>query len=79
MFLRTLIFNSLIAKLATGQDVGPCNYKTLAQSIDHFGASNETFQQRYSYFDEFYKPGGPIMFFQGEEGNGDCAVSASRG
>ncbi|KAI1205261.1 peptidase S28 [Annulohypoxylon truncatum] len=36
--------------------------------IDHFGASNRTFQQRYSIFDEFYKPGGPIMFFQGEEG-----------
>ncbi|KAI1453136.1 peptidase S28 [Annulohypoxylon moriforme] len=44
-----------------------CDYKWITQPIDHFGAANGTFQQRYSIFDEFYKPGGPIMFFQGEE------------
>ncbi|KAI0380613.1 peptidase S28 [Hypomontagnella monticulosa] len=45
-----------------------CDYQWITQPIDHFGASNGTFMQRYSIFDEFYKPGGPIMFFQGEEG-----------
>ncbi|KAI2472709.1 peptidase S28 [Annulohypoxylon bovei var. microspora] len=44
-----------------------CDYKWITQPIDHFGITNGTFQQRYSVFDEFYKPGGPIMFFQGEE------------
>ncbi|KAI1378058.1 peptidase S28 [Hypoxylon crocopeplum] len=44
-----------------------CDYKWITQPIDHFYQTNGTYQQRYSIFDEFYKPGGPIMFFQGEE------------
>ncbi|KAI2617711.1 peptidase S28 [Hypomontagnella submonticulosa] len=44
-----------------------CDYQWITQPIDHFGAVNGTFKQRYSIFDDFYKPGGPIMFFQGEE------------
>ncbi|KAI1382985.1 peptidase S28 [Hypoxylon trugodes] len=44
-----------------------CDYKWISQPIDHYGKSNGTFLQRYSIVDDFYKPGGPIMFFQGEE------------
>ncbi|XXH02210.1 hypothetical protein Hte_008578 [Hypoxylon texense] len=52
----------------------PCGYKWITQPIDHFGDANGTFQQRYSIFDGFFKPGGPIMFFQGEESWAlDCA------
>jgi hypothetical protein len=51
-----------------------CDFKYLTQQLDHFGESNETFQQRYSMFPEFFKRGGPILFFQGEEGILDCAV-----
>ncbi|KAI1415503.1 peptidase S28 [Hypoxylon sp. FL1857] len=51
------------AQLTTSE----CDYKWITQPIDHFGLTNGTFQQRYSIFDEFYKPGGPIMLFQGEE------------
>ncbi len=65
---------AIAASLAAAQDLSPCSYKNLTQSIDHFGAYNGTFQQRYSIFDEYFKPGGPVFLFQGEEGNGDCAV-----
>ena len=52
-----------------------CEYLHITQSIDHFGNHNGTFQQRFSIFTEFFEPGGPIMFFQGEESfDLDCAV-----
>ncbi|OTA85840.1 hypothetical protein M434DRAFT_35996 [Hypoxylon sp. CO27-5] len=51
-----------------------CDYKWITQPIDHFGLASGTFQQRCSIFDEFYKPEGPIMLFQGKEGwYLDCA------
>lgn len=47
----------------------PCNPKTkfFNQTLNHQGPSNETFQQRYQLVDEFFKPGGPILFYQGAE------------
>jgi hypothetical protein len=74
MVLITALIWGFFAHGILCQDLSPCDYKTITQPIDHFGAINGTFQQRYSYFDEFYKPGGPIMFFEGEETNLDCAV-----
>ncbi|KAI1134031.1 peptidase S28 [Hypoxylon sp. FL0543] len=66
--------NSLLFLIAASLGLGyaqtttsECDYKWITQPIDHFGLTNGTFQQRYSIFDNFYKPGGPIMFFQGEE------------
>ena len=53
-----------------------CDYSYLTQSVDHFGKHNGTFQQRYSVMREFFKPGGPILLFQGEETDLlDCPVS----
>lgn len=44
-----------------------CSHNWMTQSIDHSGAHNGTFQQRYTLNTDFYKPGGPILLFQGEE------------
>ncbi|KAI1090935.1 peptidase S28 [Rostrohypoxylon terebratum] len=68
--MSSSLFFLLIAILGLGSALGTtskCDYKWITQPIDHTGATNGTFQQRYSIFDDFYKPGGPIMFFQGEE------------
>lgn len=48
-------------------EVPPCDYKWMTQKLDHQPSCNDTWQQRYSFFDEFFKPGGPILFYQGEE------------
>ncbi|KAF2738968.1 hypothetical protein EJ04DRAFT_573409 [Polyplosphaeria fusca] len=45
----------------------PCDYKWFEQSIDHFGTRNGTFQQRFSISTQYFKPGGPILYFVGEE------------
>ena len=52
------------------------NTEFLDQKIDHFGKHQGTFKQQYQVIDEFYKPGGPILFYQGAE-NGEmvCLVS----
>lgn len=56
------------ASVSLGQSTtSECDYKWTTQPIDHFGAVGGAFQQRFSIFTEFFKPGGPIMFFQGEE------------
>jgi len=40
------------------------------QTIDHFNfeTSPQTFKQKYLLVDDFYKPGGPIFFYTGNEG-----------
>lgn len=45
----------------------PWDYKWFVQSKDHFGADNGTFKQSYSILDQHFKPGGPILYFVGEE------------
>jgi len=51
----------------------PYNYETrwFTVPLDHFNFAHmgETFQLRYLYNDEFYKPGGPIFFYTGNEAN----------
>jgi dipeptidyl-peptidase-2/lysosomal Pro-X carboxypeptidase len=44
-----------------------CDFKFYTQAIDHFGQHNGTFQQKYNLVTDFFKPGGPIFFYQGEE------------
>jgi lysosomal Pro-X carboxypeptidase len=40
------------------------------QTIDHFNFQNTgTFQQRYLYTSEYFKPNGPIFFYCGNEGD----------
>ena len=50
--------------------INRCEKKYLTQNLDHFGASNITFQQRYFVCAEFWsKPDGPIFFYVGNEAN----------
>ncbi|KAK5241288.1 hypothetical protein LTS06_012156, partial [Exophiala xenobiotica] len=44
-----------------------CHFQFFTQSIDHFGQHNGTFRQKYNMVTDFFKPGGPIFFYQGEE------------
>lgn len=53
-----------------------CHFQYYTQAIDHFGQHNGTFQQKYNVVTDFFKPGGPIFFYQGEEQIYlDCVVS----
>jgi len=46
------------------------------QKVDHFGKSLKTFKQQYQIIDDFYKAGGPILFYQGAENDQiSCLVS----
>ena len=48
----------------------------LTQPLDHSNISSGTFQQKFYTSTEFYKPGGPVLFFQGEETSVlDCVES----
>lgn len=52
-----------------------CYFQYYKQRIDHFGQHDGTFQQKYNLVTDFYKPGGPIFFYQGEESTYlDCVV-----
>lgn len=73
--LLPAIFSIFIAlvRLTFAEDA--CSYCYITQHIDHFGKHNGSFQQRYSMITEYFKPGRPILFFQGEETDTlDCAV-----
>ena len=51
----------------------PESGKFSASPIDeHDAATSETFLQQYSVIDDFFKPGGPIMFAQGPEDPYQC-------
>ncbi|KAJ4299976.1 hypothetical protein N0V90_005224 [Kalmusia sp. IMI 367209] len=73
----SIIVLAAISFLAQAVVVVPpeqCAYSYLTQKIDHSDSNYGTFQQRYSIIDEFFKPGGPILMFQGEETDRlDCA------
>ena len=73
-FAKILLGVALTSLSLSQSTTSDCNYEWMTQPIDHHGATNGTFQQRFSVFSEFFKPGGPIMFFQGEESWAlDCA------
>jgi hypothetical protein len=66
---------SKIVRQATS-DESNCTFQYYDQNIDHFGQHAGTFKQKYSLITKFFKPGGPILFFQGEEGTSlNCVVS----
>ncbi|KAF2732728.1 hypothetical protein EJ04DRAFT_565719 [Polyplosphaeria fusca] len=62
------------ASASTPTPEAACEYRHLTQRTDHFGKHNGSFQQRFSIIDDYFKPGGPILLFQGEETDLlDCA------
>lgn len=49
-------------------DASNCTIRFHRQNVDHFGfQSNATFMQRYFVHDAYWKPGGPIFFYAGNE------------
>jgi hypothetical protein len=66
--------NQIVPRASSSES--DCVFQYYDQKIDHFGKYNGTFKQKYNLVTEFFKPGGPILFFQGEEGTSlDCVVS----
>jgi pimeloyl-ACP methyl ester carboxylesterase len=47
--------------------VNNCTKHFITQFVDHYAWSNQTYQQRYFKYDQWYKPGGPIFFYNGNE------------
>jgi hypothetical protein len=73
--LLTIVLIFVVALLgrAEAKEYVPCAFSTLRQPIDHFGGMKGSYAHRYSIDPEFFKPGGPILLFQGEEYALDCA------
>ena len=76
VWLNAFIHGLLVSGQGFREPLEQCDYQVMEQKIDHGNGINGTFQQRYSIFMEHFKPGGAILFFQGEETNLDCAVRA---
>lgn len=75
MISSTLLLLTILNCLCFAQNETTCGFQWITQQIDHFGQTAGTFQQRYSIYDKFYRAGGPILLYEGEEGAVDCAVS----
>lgn len=64
------------AKIPTGHS--GCSTKFFPQPVHHntfngdWNDTNATFLQQYQLIDQFYKPGGPILFFQSPEDPYSC-------
>ena len=59
------------AKLATQIAATTFPQYNFTQPLDHFSNTGFTWQQRYWVSDRHYKPGGPVVGFEGGEGPGD--------
>lgn len=56
-------------RLVPQPSVNNCTLHWHTQYIDHFAWHNATFQQRYFVYDKWYRPGGPMFFYNGNEAN----------
>ncbi|OAP56338.1 hypothetical protein AYL99_09517 [Fonsecaea erecta] len=58
-----------VVRAASGQTGVSCTHPTAFydQIIDHNATTSGTFKQQYQFIMDYYKPGGPILFFQGAE------------
>ena len=69
--MRELDDDKLIStsQLVHSQTANVSSAQTIQLPLDHFsGSDNRTFPQRYWVNDSYYRPGGPIIFFDGGEG-----------
>ena len=60
----SFLFSCAVGK--SGDNCSPVT-KFFNQNVDHFGPSNQLFPQQYQILDTYFKPGGPILFYQGGE------------
>lgn len=66
------------AKIPTSFNTGACRFNTVSKFFPavvnyaifdgNWNDPNQTFFQQYHIVDEFWQPGGPILFYQGGEG-----------
>lgn len=47
--------------------VANCTEMYFTQYVDHFSWNTSTYQERYFMYDHYYRPGGPIFFYTGNE------------
>lgn len=58
--------------------VANCTIKWHSQPLDHFDyAEQRVWQQRYFAYDKYWKPGGPTLFYTGNEANVELYVNAT--
>jgi dipeptidyl-peptidase II len=63
------IILSLLSTLSLQESPAKCKTQSFKQQVDHDPQSwdKSTFEQQYQVKADYYKPGGPIMFLQGDE------------
>jgi hypothetical protein len=64
LFSDVLIISGLRTTVLAASQLALHNF---TQLVYHDGSSNVTFQQRYQIDTSHFRPGGPILFFQGAE------------
>ncbi|KIW24343.1 uncharacterized protein PV07_10062 [Cladophialophora immunda] len=69
MFISLAFLALAMARTAFGLTGVNCTHPTAFydQTIDHNATKSGTFKQQYQLIMDHYKPGGPILFFQGAE------------
>ena len=75
-----MALTAFVAALAAPNQPGVpnCTVHWHTQALDHFNfAENRTFKQRVLRHDGFYRPGGPILFYTGNEANVELYVNAT--
>jgi dipeptidyl-peptidase-2/lysosomal Pro-X carboxypeptidase len=60
----SFLFSGALGK--SGNDCSPAT-KFFEQNVDHYGPRYQLFPQQYQILDTYFKPGGPILFYQGGE------------
>lgn len=54
-----------------------CTEKYFTQFVDHFTWRNGTYQQRYLMYENYFRPGGPIFFYTGNEAGVDVFANCT--
>jgi len=76
--LVALHASPLLSLAAAQGNKGNCSHPTafFEQLVDHSTGSGETFAQQYQVIDDYFQPGGSIIFYQGAESKSiACLVS----
>jgi hypothetical protein len=78
LLLMKLLFLAMFSNIGFSLQCDYSDTQFREQKVDHFGKSMKTFKQQYQIIDDFYKSGGPILFYQGAENDRiSCLVSTT--
>lgn len=75
-FPHVVPLHSIGTKDAPGMVVN-CTELYFNQEMDHFAPSPGTYEQRYFINDDYYRPGGPMFFYLGNEADVTLYVNAT--